>query len=280
MQIGIKTNPQDTTWDAMLATWERADEVDSISSAWVFDHFYPIFSDSNGPCFEGWTALTALTQATERLQVGTMVNGMPYRHPAVTANMAATLDTISRGRFQLGLGAGWNQEEADAYGISLGNNLTERFDMFDEGVEIIVSLLSNEHTTFAGRHYQLTTARNEPKGPQRPHPPIVIGGGGEKRTLRTVARWAQHWNSPPVGLDVWRHKRSVLDQHCADIDRDPDEILSSYMMRFDPAADPQTVRAEVKELHAAGVDKFIFNLPAPHDPDDVERVADLVTPLL
>lgn len=280
MQIGVKTNPQETTWDAMLATWRRADSLDSITSAWVFDHFYPIHSDSNGPCYEGWTVLTALAQATERLQVGTMVNGMPYRHPAVTANMAATLDTISCGRFQLGLGAGWNEEEAGAYGISLGENLTERFDMFDEGVEIIVSLLANEHTSFAGKHYQITNARNEPKGPQRPHPPIVIGGGGEKRTLRTVARWAQHWNSPPVGLEVWRHKRSVLDRHCADIGRDPAEIMSSYMMRFDSAADPQSVRTEMEELQAAGVDKFIFNLPAPHEPGHVERVVDLTAPLL
>jgi len=280
MNIGIKTNPQHTTWDAMLATWQRADGNESITSAWVFDHFYPIHTMTDGPCFEGWTSLAALAQATNRLQVGTMVNGMPYRHPAVTANMAATLDTISGGRFQLGLGAGWNQEEADAYGISLGDSLTERFDMFDEGVEIIVSMLSNEHTSFDGEYFQLSDARNEPKGPQRPHPPIVIGGGGERRTLRTVARWANHWNSPPVGLDTWAHKRSVLDQHCANLGRDSSEILCSYMVRFTPDLDAEAIRAEMKSLADAGVGTFIFNLPSPHNPDHVDEVAKLVAPLL
>ena len=106
MKYGIKTNPHHTTWEAMLSTWQRADSIESIDSAWVFDHFYPIFGDTDGPCLEGWTSLSALAQATDRLKVGTMVNGMPYRHPAVTANMAATLDIVSGGRFQLGLGAG------------------------------------------------------------------------------------------------------------------------------------------------------------------------------
>lgn len=125
MHFGIKTNPHHTTWDAMLAAWKRADQSENIDSAWVFDHFYPIFGDTDGPCLEGWTSLSALAHATERLQVGTMVNGMPYRHPAVTANMASTLDIISDGRFQLGLGAGWNELESNAYGITLGDTLTE-----------------------------------------------------------------------------------------------------------------------------------------------------------
>src|SRR3954452_547503 len=193
MRFAIKTSPQDTTWADMLAVWQAADELDVFESGWTFDHFYPIFSDSTGPCLEGWVTLTALAQATTRLRVGVLVTGIHYRHPAVLANMAATLDIMSGGRLELGIGAGWNEEESGAYGIELGT-VRERSDRFEEACEVLVSLLSNETTNFAGSHYTLTAARNEPKGPQQPHPPICIGGSGEKRTLRTVARFAQHWN--------------------------------------------------------------------------------------
>ena len=272
MHVGIKTNPQNTTWPDLLAVWRRADDTDAIESAWVFDHFYPIFSDPSGPCLEGWTVLAALAHETERLRLGSMVNGMPYRHPAVLANMAATLDIISEGRFELGLGAGWNNEEADAYGINLGSTLGERMDMFDEGVAAIVGLLTNEETTFAGVHVELTNARCEPKGPQRPHPPIVIGGGGEKRTLRTTAQWANHWNSTPLDPAQWRHKRSILDQHCADVGRDPSEIMNSMVLRFDPD-DPSQLAMAMASAAGAGVDLAVVNLPTPHDPDHVDAVA-------
>src|SRR3954466_8695965 len=125
MRFAIKTSPQHTTFDDMLAVWRAADDMDIWESAWTFDHFYPIFSDSTGPCFEGWVVTTALAQATRRLRVGVLVTGMPYRHPAVLANMAATLDVVSGGRLELGLGAGWNEEESTAYGLDLGANLTE-----------------------------------------------------------------------------------------------------------------------------------------------------------
>src|SRR5436305_1224189 len=162
----------------MLAAWQAADDIELFESGWTFDHFYPIFSDPDGPCMEGWTTLPALAQATRRLRVGVLVTGNVYRHPAVLANMAATLDIISGGRLELGLGAGWNEQECSAYGIDLPP-LTERFDRFDEACEVILGLLTNEHTDFAGKHYQLTAARCEPKPIQRPHPPVCIGGGGE-----------------------------------------------------------------------------------------------------
>ena len=129
----------------MLDVWRAADDIELYESGWNFDHFYPIFSDdSHGPCLEGWSTLTALAQATTRIRVGVLVTGLPYRHPAVLANMAATVDIISNGRLELGVGAGWNDEEASAYGISLGGSLTERFDMFDEALEVIGSLLTND----------------------------------------------------------------------------------------------------------------------------------------
>ena len=119
MRFGIKTAPQHTSWDDMLDVWRQADKLDLFESAWNFDHFYPLVEDTNGPCLESWVTLSALAQATTRIRVGCMVNGMPYRHPALVANMAASLDIVSGGRLELGLGAGWNQQESDAYGIEL-----------------------------------------------------------------------------------------------------------------------------------------------------------------
>src|SRR5918912_1376831 len=120
----------------MLDVFRAADDIDVFESGWTFDHFYPIFSDSDGPCLEGWVTTTALAQATKRLRVGVLVTGNVYRHPAVLANMAATLDVVSNGRLELGIGAGWNEEESGAYGIELGT-IKERFDRFDEAVEVI-----------------------------------------------------------------------------------------------------------------------------------------------
>ena len=177
VRFAFKTSPQNTTWDELLPIWQTADGIDVFESGWTFDHFYPILSDSTGPCLEGWITLTALAQATTRLRVGVLVTGIHYRHPAVLANMASALDVISRGRLELGIGAGWNEEESGAYGIELGT-MKERFDRFEEACEVLTSLLSKDSTTFDGKYYQLKDARNEPKGPQQPTPPLCIGGGG------------------------------------------------------------------------------------------------------
>ena len=159
MRFAFKTSPQDTTWADMLAVWKEADDIELFESGWTFDHFYPIFSDSSGPCMEGWTTLTALAQATTRLRMGTLVTGIHYRHPAILANMATTLDIVSGGRLELGIGAGWNEEESGAYGIELGTP-GERSDRFEEACEVIVGLLTQETTTFRGRYYQLIDARS------------------------------------------------------------------------------------------------------------------------
>jgi F420-dependent oxidoreductase-like protein len=266
MRYAIKTSPQYTTWQAMLDVWREADRIELFESAWNFDHFYPInVPDTTGPCMEAWVTLTALAQATERIRVGTMVNGVVYRHPAVLANMAATLDIVSGGRLELGLGAGWNEEECDAYGIELGT-MTERFDRFDEACAVIVGLLTQETTDFDGRFFRLREARNNPPPAQRPHPPICIGGRGPKRTLPAVARWAQHWNYPGTDLDGFATAKSVLDGACAEIGRDPREITISQHVVYDPAAGPGAAAAAAAESAAAGVDLAIFYLPPPHDP--------------
>ena len=278
MRFAFKTAPQNTTWADMLAVWREADDIDLYESGWTFDHFYPIFSDSTGPCLEGWVTLTALAQATNRLRLGTLVTGVVYRHPAVLANMAATLDIISGGRLEFGLGAGWNEEECGAYGIELGS-LKERFDRFDEACDIIVSLLANETTDHAGRHYRLTAARCEPKPVQRPHPPICIGGLGEQRTLRTVARLAQHWNLPFGSTDVFKQKRDVLAAHCADVGRDPAEITTSVHIRLPGSGDIGPLVDEAAAYADAGMDLGIVYLPPPHTPAVLEPIAQALRPL-
>jgi F420-dependent oxidoreductase-like protein len=272
MRFGIKTVPQHTSWDDMAAVWKVADAVDLFESAWTFDHFYPIFSDSTGPCFEGWTMLAALAAQTSRIRVGCQVTGMVYRHPAVLANMAATIDILSGGRLEIGLGAGWNKEECDAYGIELPP-LKERFDRFDEGVEAIVRLLSDTTTTLEGRYVRLREARCEPKPVQRPHPPVVIGGRGRTRTLRTAARFAQQWNCIPDSPAEWKELRGVLDEHCAAAGRDPSEVESSVNVRFDPAAGATAMLEEVAGFAEAGVDLIVVALRPPYDPRHVDLAA-------
>jgi F420-dependent oxidoreductase-like protein len=260
----------------MLSVWQAADDIEVFESGWTFDHFYPIFSDSTGPCMEGWVTLTALAQATKRLRLGTLVTGIHYRHPAVLANMVAALDIISNGRLELGIGAGWNEEESGAYGIELGS-VRERFDRFDEGCQVLIGLLSQETTDFDGKFYRLKGARNEPKGPQRPHPPICIGGTGEKRTLRMTAQYAQHWNFPGGTPEEFARKRDVLAGHCADIGRDPKEITLSAHVRLSPDLDYSEPIEQAAALGEAGLELAIVYLPPPHDPAVIEPLADAIT---
>jgi F420-dependent oxidoreductase-like protein len=273
MRFGIKTAPQQTSWDDMVDVWRAADEVDLFESAWNFDHFYPLVGDPAGPCMEAWVTLTALASVTRRLRVGCMVNGVPYRHPAVLANMAATLDIVSGGRLELGLGAGWHEKEAAAYGIDLGHPMRTRMDRFDEAVEVIVRLLSQERTDFEGKHFRLADARCEPKGPQRPHPPIAIGGRGEKRTLRTAARWAQHWNMPFATPEEFARKREVLLEHCRAVGRSPAEITCSVQLALPAEQSPAEAAAAAAALAEVGADLVIFTLRTPYRASIVEPLA-------
>lgn len=276
MRFAFKTAPQHTTWGAMLDVWRAADDIEVFESGWTFDHFYPIFSDSTGPCLEGWVVLTALAQATRRLRLGTLVTGIHYRHPAVLANMAATLDIICGGRLELGIGAGWNVEESGAYGIPLGTP-KERSDRFEEACEVITGLLSQETFSFTGSYYQLAGARCNPKPVQQPHPPVCIGGSGELRTLRTAARFAQHWNFVGGTVEEFTRKREVLHQHCADIGRDPAQILLSSHVRFD--GDPAATAAAAAALAAAGAGLAIVQLRPPHTPDVLGPLAEALAEL-
>jgi F420-dependent oxidoreductase-like protein len=221
---------QGVPWEAQCALWEAADETALWESAWTGDHFYPFLADPGGPCQEGWMSLAGLAQRTRRLRIGMLVSGMPYRHPAVLAKMAAALDISSGGRLELGLGAAWYQAECRAYGIELGT-VRQRMDRFAEGVEVIHSLLTKSSTTFSGHYYQLTDARCEPKPVQAPRPPIVIGGTGERRTAAIVAQWADHWNLGFAQPENFPRKLAALADHCARAGRDPSEIDISVVVR-------------------------------------------------
>jgi F420-dependent oxidoreductase-like protein len=277
MRFAIQTGTQNTTWAEMLAVWQAADDIELFESGWLPDHFYPIDGNPLGPCLEGWTVLTALAQATRRLRFGILVSAIPYRHPAVLANMVATIDIISGGRLELGIGAGWKEDEAGAYGIELGT-LRERSDRLEEACEILISLLSQPVTNFNGKFYQLTDARCDPKGPQQPHPPICIGGSGPRRTLRAVAKYAQHWNFMGGTPAQFAEKRDILFQHCQDIGRDPAEImLSSHIEMF--GDDAARVAADVADMAAEGMERAMIWRRPPLTPDVLEPLASALAPL-
>jgi alkanesulfonate monooxygenase SsuD/methylene tetrahydromethanopterin reductase-like flavin-dependent oxidoreductase (luciferase family) len=188
--------------------------------------------------------------------------------------MASSLDIVSGGRLELGLGAGWNEMETDAYGIELGT-VDERMTRFEEGTEVIHLLLTQEESDFEGRFFRLTKARNEPKPVQQPRPPIVIGGKGEKRTLRLVARFASMWDALFVEdeKDEWLRLRDVLWAHCEDVGRDPAEISCSSHLSMGPDPDPPEVASRCGVMFDAGVDVVILGFTAAHDRGTVEAIA-------
>jgi F420-dependent oxidoreductase-like protein len=269
MRYAISTSPQRTTWEWLREVWQIADGLPLFESGWTFDHLYPLFGDSTEDCLEGWITLTALLQDTTRIRGGVLVTGMVYRHPGVLASMASTLDITSGGRLELGIGAGWNEEECDAFGIELGT-MRERFDRFEEGLAVLASLLTNDRTTFAGRYYTLTEAMNNPKPVQRPLP-ICIGGVGRTRTLPLTARYASHWNYAGGDPTTFAELRGVLHQACEAIDRDPSEITCSALVRYD--GDDSTLRTAAAAMEAAGADLAIVSLPKSEPPSIVERIA-------
>lgn len=225
MRFGIWPSPEQP-WEDVLELVRHCEST-GWDSVYFADHFMP-----NGPgpepldgdMLECWTVLSALAALVPRVRLAPLVTSVTYRHPAVVANMAAALDRISGGRLTLGLGAGWQDNEHASYGLRLGP-IGERLDRFEEAVEVIASMLRQPRTTFAGRYYQLADAPNQPT-PSQERLPILIGGGGEKRTLRIAARWADEWNcwSTP---DLLAHKIGVLRSHCEEVGRDPSGIAVS-----------------------------------------------------
>jgi F420-dependent oxidoreductase-like protein len=280
LRFGIHSGQQNaTSFDDYLAIWKFAEEA-GLDWASVFDHFQPIQSDPTGPCFEGFTLLAAMAAHTTNLACGIIVSGVTYRHPAVVAKMATTIDHISGGRMELGIGAAWNEEEHGEYGIDFPR-IGVRMDMLDEACHVLRLLWTEKRANFAGKHYTLTEAQNEPK-PVQERMPLWVGGSGEKRTLRIVAEHATGWNTFHGAPAEYRHKLDVLERHCADVGRDPAEIRKQVVVRADVAA-AQTTEELVESLlphKAMGVEDFLVSARPPADLATIERFAREVGPAL
>jgi F420-dependent oxidoreductase-like protein len=278
LSFGIKTAPQSTTYSDMLRVWLEADAEPLIEHAWLFDHFFPINGDPTGPCLEGWTVLSAFAALTQRVRLGLMVTGNTYRHPAVLAKIAATVDVISNGRLDFGIGAGWNELEHDSFGIPLYKP-GERLRRLGEACELIKRMWTEQAATFEGKYYQIKNAYCEPKPVQKPYPPFVIGGGGEQLTLRIVAQYASVWNMAGGSPEDFKHKNEVLDGHCAAIGRDPKEIQRSIQIRINPQ-DLAENRAAIESYIQTGATHIILNLIYPYPEGIVKRlVNEIVEPL-
>jgi len=219
MKFSFWPNPSQSYTD-VLALAQHVEQT-GWDGLWYADHFMPNAEDTSAPWPEAWTTLSALAASVPRLKMGTLVSGNTYRHPAVLAKMAATLDHISQGRAVLGLGAGWQENEHTQYGLPF-YTVAERLARLDEACHVIRKLFKDTSANFDGRYYQLKDATLEPKPIQDPLP-LLIGGGGEKVTLRITAEHADSWNVWGT-VDTLEHKMKILDQHCADLKRNPAEI--------------------------------------------------------
>ncbi len=275
LRWGIKTSQQNTTYEAIVPVWKEADANPVFTHAWLFDHFNPIVGSVDGPCYEGWTMLGALAAQTERLRMGLMVAGNTYRNPAVHAHIAATVDLISKGRLDFGVGAGWNVYEHESMGIPLYEP-AERIRRLGEACEIAKLLFTQDVSSFDGKYYQLKEARLEPKPVQKPYPPFVIGGGGEQLTLRVVAKYADIWNHGGVDVEVFKHKVEVLHRHCETIGRDPNEIEPSVQARID-YADISGSLAVLQPMIEAGATHFILMCSYPYPDGIVATLAEEIT---
>lgn len=213
-------------WDEILELTQHCEKT-GWDGVYFADHFMPNAADAtplDGDTLECWSVIAGLAAAVPRLRLAPLVTSITYRHPAVLANIAAAVDNISHGRLLLGIGAGWQENEHASYGLELGS-VKERLDRFEEAAQILVSLLRDERTTFDGTYFNIKDAPNQPPPVQKPIP-VLIGGGGERRTMRIAARYADEWNSWTTP-EVLEHKVRVLHDHCADLERDPAEIRVS-----------------------------------------------------
>jgi alkanesulfonate monooxygenase SsuD/methylene tetrahydromethanopterin reductase-like flavin-dependent oxidoreductase (luciferase family) len=300
LTFGLKTTPIHTTYDRILRAWQQADEVPEIEHAWLWDHMLPLTGPRNGACFEGWTLLAALAAQTARLRLGLMVTNSQIRPPAVLGKMAATLDVISGGRLVLGVGVGGTRSQLEpaavpAAGPAQHNGLAEyagyglRLVSAGEGIgrlaetiTIVRKMFTEDEFDFDGRYNTLRGTISEPKPVQRPGPPVLVGGSGT-RLLRLVAEQADIWNvpgPPHASMEFLAERSRVLDQHCADIGRDPASVTRSVQLVI-PPDDAAGIRATVTGLVDAGFRHIVFAVRPP-GPDNVARwLADeIIRPVL
>lgn len=279
LRFGLCTD-QNLPWRKTVERWQLYEEL-GFDSVWDCDHFIQP-SRPDGPYFEAWTLLAALAAATRRIRIGVLVSCNTFRHPALLAKEAVTIDHVSDGRLELGLGAGWYEPEHRRFGIDFPEP-RELVGRFREAVEIVDGLLRNDSFTYDGRHYQLREAPFRPAPVQKPRPPLTLGAH-RPRMLRTVARYADTWNSHGT-VEELRTRNSILDEACAEIGRDPDEISRAvyyWVPRSDadPWASLDAFHDVVGSYRDAGINEFILDHPGDHQLDMLERVAAEALPTL
>jgi len=271
MKVGITIC--DLTWPEgaaglaanLGATAQKAEEA-GVSSIWLMDHFFqiPVIGPPEREMLEAYTALGWIAAKTSRASVGALVTGVTYRHPGLLAKQVTTLDVLSGGRASLGLGCAWFEEEHTGLGVDFPP-LGARFEMLEETLQICRKMFEGDETPFEGRHYQLARTLNSPPPVSRPRIPILLGGGGEKKTLRMVAQYGDASNVMPLGVDLVRRKMEVIDEHCADLGRDPSEIHRTLLMHTRPtnAEAAKTMADELADYAAAGIQEVILPMGGP-----------------
>ena len=251
IRVGLKLSQQVFTLDAQREAWRMVDDA-GFDHLWLFDHLVAIHADGPTPIYDGWTLLASAAEVTKRTHIGLNVTGNLYRHPGLLAKIAVTVDHLSGGRLEVGIGAGWNEPEFGQYGMPFPASAAERIDRLDEACQVLKALWTEPRASFAGRYYTLRDAIAEPKPVQRPHPPLWVGGNGPKRTLRVAATRADVWS-----CDVWPTNAAamestyalsaVLDEHCAAIGRDPKSIRRAHVVLADGTDMPVEIAKRSRE---------------------------------
>jgi F420-dependent oxidoreductase-like protein len=257
MRFGVQTAPQQISWTELRETWQEVETL-GFDSLWVNDHLLPSVGPSDAPNLEGWTMLGAMAALTTRVRIGVMVASNTFRHPVILAKMATTVDHISGGRLILGIGSGYFAQEHQVYGIPL-DTPSRRARQLEEALQVIHKLWTEENASFAGTYYRLTKAPFAPKPIQKPHPPIMIGGTGEKLTLPLVAKYADLWNAGGLGIETLKRKIAILDEHCRRIGRDGSDIEKTYLtplyLRSNPAEVEQLL-TQVPQVQTLSIDQM------------------------
>jgi alkanesulfonate monooxygenase SsuD/methylene tetrahydromethanopterin reductase-like flavin-dependent oxidoreductase (luciferase family) len=306
VRLGALCWNQYTTWPDLLAAGQRADRL-GYDSLWTWDHLYPIVGSDDGPILEGWLTLAAWAQATERVRIGLMVGANTFREPSLTAKMATTLDHISNGRAILGIGGAWFETEHIAYGLEFGSGFPERLRWLGEALPIMRGMLHGERPTAAGPRYSAKAIRNDPP-PIQERLPLLVGGGGERVTLKLVAKYADA-NNVGGGLATVKRKEALLLAHCETVGRDPAEIertsgIGAVIIRdsreeaasvqkamFErnghadlwtdqPVGTPEDVAERLLPYLDIGYRHLIAGFPSPHDEESMTRFATEVRPVL
>jgi alkanesulfonate monooxygenase SsuD/methylene tetrahydromethanopterin reductase-like flavin-dependent oxidoreductase (luciferase family) len=279
MRLSFKVWPQDVEWDELRDFWTEADSIPAYRTGWIYDHFVPqtgwrnhdALKDERGPCYEAWTTLSCLAAVTSRVRLGTLVSSITHRQPAVFAKMITCLDHISGGRIEVGMGAGWNEEEHRQFGIPYPP-LRERFDQLEEYLDVLGALLvEHESVDYSGRFYRLDGAFCVPGAAQRPRPPITVGGKGPKRALPIVARWADHWNYPGGSLEEFVTARDRVAELREEAGGSIEDIDVSVQYKFD---DLDRFARTTHEYAAAGARHVIVRFLPPLDPALLAAVAE------